>query len=81
METGMAVVKRSVAFAEDVALEADEIAGDRGFSRLVNEAVEQYLQARRINRLYVDYVAEHGPVSAAIRRAVADEWAEISGRA
>lgn len=74
----MAVVKRSVAFVEEVAAEADEVAGERGFSRLVNEAVEGYLQARRINELYVLHVAEHGPVSDAIRKAVADEWAGIS---
>lgn len=74
----MTVVKRSVAFVDEVAAEADEIAGERGFSRLVNEAVERYLQARRINELYVLHVAEHGPVSDAIRKAVADEWAGIS---
>jgi translation elongation factor EF-Ts len=73
----MTVVKRSVAFIEEVAAEADQIAGDRGFSRLVNEAVERYLQARRINALYVSHVAEHGPISDNIRKSVADEWASI----
>lgn len=70
----MAVVKRSVALAEDVAAEAEAVAGKRGFSRLVNEALEQHLQARRIARLYGDFVNANGPVPAEIRRAVSDEW-------
>jgi hypothetical protein len=70
----MAVVKRSVALAEDVAAEADAVAGARGFSRLVNDALEQHLQALRIARLYEDFIAEHGPVGAQIRRSVSDEW-------
>lgn len=70
----MAVVKRSVAITEEIAVEADAVAGDRGFSRLVNDALEQHLQARRIFRLYDAYVADNGSIADSIRRSVSDEW-------
>lgn len=70
----MTVVKRSVALAEEIAAEADTVAGERGFSRLVNDALEQHLQTLRILSLYDELVARNGPVSTEIRRAVSDEW-------
>ena len=73
----MSVVKRSVAFSQEVAAEADRRAGERGFSRLVNEAVEQHLQALRMAELYDDFVRRHGPVPADVKRDVADEWATL----
>lgn len=70
----MAVLKKSVAFDEAVGREALERAGERGFSRFVNEAVAQRLQAIRIVELYEEFEAERGPVSEATRRAVSAEW-------
>lgn len=74
----MSVVKRSVAFSAEVAKEADERAGERGFSRLVNEAVEQHLQALRIGELYAQFVADQGPTPAGLRHEVEDEWARVN---
>ena len=77
----MAVSKKSVAFDEDVAREAEERAGERGFSRFVNDAVAQRLQAIRVAELYAEYETRSGPVPEATRNDVAAEWeAASSGR-
>jgi hypothetical protein len=77
----MAVSKKSVAFDEDVAREAEERAGERGFSRFVNDAVAQRLQALRVAELYAEYETRNGPVPEATRGDVAAEWeAASSGR-
>jgi hypothetical protein len=73
----MSVVRRTVVFEESVAAELERRAGKQGFSSLVNEVVEQYLQSLRIEELYADFVRTNGPVPEDIRRAVADEWAAI----
>ena len=73
----VSVVKRSVAFSESVAAEIESRAGARGFSRFVNEALEQYLQSLRINDMYEDHVREFGPVPEEVRREVADQWARL----
>src|ERR1700693_1812604 len=56
----VAVLKKSVAFDEAVGHEALERAGERGFSRFVNDAVAQRLQALRILDLLAEMDAEHG---------------------
>jgi len=70
----MAVLKKSVAFDEAVGHEALERAGERGFSRFVNDAVAQRLQALRILDLLAEMDAVHGPVAPEIMAAVSDEW-------
>jgi hypothetical protein len=70
----MAVSKKSVAFDEDVAREAEERAGERGFSRFVNDAVAQRLQALRVGELYAEYETRNGPVPESTRNDVAAEW-------
>jgi hypothetical protein len=70
----MTVLKKSVAFDEAVGREALARAGERGFSRFVNDAVAQRLQALRIAELYAEFEQEHGAVSDAVRRGVSDEW-------
>jgi len=75
----MAVVKKSVAFDEKVVKQAIEKAGERGFSRYVNDAVAQRLQAERIYAFYDQFVAEHGPVPDDIVREVEEEWAAAFG--
>ena len=77
----MATMKRSVAFDPAVAAEALAIAGARGFSRFVNDAVAQRLQAIRIEAHYVELVERRGPVPDDVRREVAAEWDDpIPGR-
>ena len=77
----MAVSKKSVAFDEEVAREAEERAGERGFSRFVNDAVAQRLQAIRVAELYAEYETRNGPVPQATRNGVTAEWeAASSGR-
>ncbi len=70
----MAVLKKSVAFEETVGREALERAGERGFSRFVNDAVAQRLQALRVLDLLAVMDAEHGPVPPEIGLAVEAEW-------
>jgi hypothetical protein len=70
----MPVLKKSVAFEESVGREALARAGERGFSRFVNDAVAQRLQALRIAELLADLEAEHGPVPAEVAAAVEAEW-------
>jgi len=67
-------VKKSVGFVPAVAREALERPGERGFSRFVNDAVAQRLQAIRIGELYTAFESRNGPVSEAIGREVAAEW-------
>ena len=70
----MTVMKKSVGFDAAVALEALERAGERGFSRFVNEAVAQRLQALRIAELYAEFEVRQGPMTEVVRREVAAEW-------
>lgn len=70
----MAVLKKSVAFDAAVGREALAVAGERGFSRFVNDAVAQRLQAIRIEGGYAEFVRKHGPVPDEIRRAVGEQW-------
>jgi hypothetical protein len=70
----VAVLKKSVAFDETVGREALERAGERGFSRFVNDAVAQRLQALRVLDLLAELDAEHGPVPPEVGAAVDAEW-------
>ena len=70
----MTVTKKSVAFDETVAREAVERAGERGFSRFVNDAVAQRLQALRIAELLAELDEELGAVPPEVAAAVELEW-------
>lgn len=63
----MAMTKRSVALEEEVVEEAMALAGKRGFSRLVNEALRLYLQRRRIEAFEETLAAEHGPITPEVK--------------
>ncbi len=63
----MAMTKRSVALEEDVVVEAMALAGRRGFSRLVNEALRLYLQRRRIEAFEETLTKEHGPIAPEVK--------------
>jgi hypothetical protein len=67
----MAMTKRSVVLESELVDQALAFAGPRGFSRLVNAALRQYLQAQRIERMEARLAAEHGPISPEVW-----EWAE-----
>lgn len=71
----MAMEKVSITLSESIAEEARRVAGKRGLSGLVNTALEQYLQALRLQKLEEEMTAEFGPISEeAQRRAEAIEW-------
>jgi hypothetical protein len=70
----MPVLKKSVAFDEAVGREALERAGERGFSRFVNDAVAQRLQSLRLAELLAGQEASLGPVDPAVAAEVEAEW-------
>ena len=71
----MATEKHSIALDLDLAQEARRRAGPRGLSRLINEALRQYLQALRLHEFEAELAAEHGPLTQeAQQRAAAIEW-------
>ena len=59
----MAMTKRSVVLDEELVEQALELAGPRGFSRLMNAALRRYLQAQRLERLEEELAREHGPIT------------------
>lgn len=73
----MAMTKRSVALEEEVVEEALALAGKRGFSRLVNEALKLYLQQQRIEAFEEELAKKHGPIPAEVQAWVETiEWPE-----
>jgi len=62
--------KLSVTLEPDVEAELRHVAGARGMSAFVNEAVRQHLQAARLRRLLDEAEAEAGPVPDQVRRDV-----------
>jgi hypothetical protein len=62
--------KISVTLESDVETELRQVAGTRGVSAFVNEAVRQQLQAVRLRRLLDEMEAESGPIPQDVRREV-----------
>jgi hypothetical protein len=62
--------KISVTLESDVEAELRLVAGTRGVSAFVNEAVRQQLQAVRLRRLLDEMEAESGPIPQDVRREV-----------
>ena len=75
--------KISVTLDPKVAAELRAVAGPRGVSAFVNEAVRQHLQAQRLQHLLLaEMDEEFGPVSEAIAREVdAVAWPTVNGAA
>ena len=67
----MAKKKCSIALRAELAQEARRLAGPRGLSRLVNTALEQYLQAPRLRQLETGLAAEHGSTAEEAQRRAA----------
>ncbi len=59
----MAMTKRSVVLEAELVEQAVALAGPRGFSRLLNAALRQYLQSQRLERLELELAAEYGPIT------------------
>ncbi|MGH3797531.1 MAG: hypothetical protein ACRDSP_21900 [Pseudonocardiaceae bacterium] len=70
----MAITKISVSVDADLVAEARELAGRRGLSALINDALRVRLQHARVGRLLDEMDEEFGPVPAAIEEAVHREW-------
>jgi len=66
----MSHVKVSVTLEPEVAQELRQVAGSRGLSSFVNNAVRQQLQAVRLRRLLDDMAVEAGPIPPAVSRRV-----------
>jgi Arc/MetJ family transcription regulator len=71
----MAVTKRSIALDSDLVEAALHLAGPRGFSRLVNDALRSYLQLRAVEALEAELARQYGPIPPEIQAEVdAFEW-------
>jgi O-methyltransferase involved in polyketide biosynthesis len=74
-------VKRSVTIRPEVDAALRDIAGDREYSQVVNEALLLYVQARGIDRIIADIEAENGPISAEVMAEVDRRLEEAHRRA
>lgn len=76
----MRFAKVSVTLDPKVAAELREVAGPRGVSSFVNEAVRQQLQARRVQKLLAEMDDEFGPVPEDVVREIeAVAWPSMHG--
>ncbi len=74
----MAIAKISVSVDRDLLAEARELAGRRGLSALINDALRVRLQHVRVSRLLDEMDTEFGPVAAEIEEEVKRAWPEAS---
>ena len=78
----MKYAKISITLDPTVAAELRAVAGPRGVSAFVNEAVRQQLQAQRLQRLLEEMDEDFGPISEAVAREVdAVAWPKVHGPA
>lgn len=70
----MAVEKVSLSLDPELVAEARELAGRRGLSSLVNDALRLRLQHLRVGRLLDEMDAEFGPVPDEVVAGVEREW-------
>ena len=73
--------KRSVTIRPDLDDAIHDIAGNRGYSEFVNDAVLMALQARGIDESLEDAAREYGPLTAADREIGRQRYAEAQARA
>ena len=76
----MAIAKVSVSVDAELLAEARELAGRRGLSALINDALRVRLQHARVSRLLDEMDTEFGPVPEEIEKEVHREWPQ-AGRA
>ena len=72
----MAVEKVSLSLDVDLIAKARQVAGRRGLSALVNDALRIKLQHERLRALLVEMDAEYGPVPAAELSRARTQWLE-----
>ncbi|MGH3550394.1 MAG: hypothetical protein ACRDQU_20205 [Pseudonocardiaceae bacterium] len=70
----MAIAKVSVSVDADLLAEARELAGRRGLSALINDALRVRLQHARVDRLLDEMDTEFGPVPTKIEEEVRRQW-------
>ncbi len=70
----MAVEKVSLSLDADLVAKARQVAGRRGLSALVNDALRIKLQHERLRALLVDMDAEFGPVPARELARARTQW-------
>ncbi len=76
----MRYTKLSVTLDPRVAAELRAVAGPRGVSAFINDAVRQQLQARRVQQLLNEMDKEFGPVPEDVVAAVdAVDWPALHG--
>lgn len=75
----MAIAKVSVSVDAELLAEARELAGRRGLSALINDALRVRLQHARVGRLLDEMDEEFGRVPATIEEEVRRTW-PASGR-
>ena len=74
----MAIAKVSVSVDADLLAEARELAGRRGLSALINDALRVRLQHARVGRLLDEMDVEFGPVPTEIEEDVRRAWPQGS---
>ena len=72
----MSVAKVSLSLDRELVDEARALAGARGLSALVNEALRVQLQHERVRRLLDEMDDEHGAVPDRLMEEVRREWPE-----
>jgi hypothetical protein len=72
----MTVTKVSLSLDKELVEQARALAGARGLSGLVNEALRVQLQHERIRRLLDEMDDEYGPVPEHVIEEVRQEWPE-----
>ena len=74
-------VKRSITIRPEVDEALRDIAGDREYSQVVNEALLLYVQARGIDKIVRDIEAVKGPITDDVRAEVDRRFEEAHRRA
>ena len=75
----MPSAKLSVTLEEDLVTEARRVAGARGLSGYVNQALRMQLQRDRLSTLLADLEREFGPIDPAHQDEVNRSWPKPSG--
>ncbi len=75
----MAVEKVSLSLDADLIAQARQVAGRRGLSALVNDALRIRLQHERLRALLAEMEGEYGPVPAAELARARTQWLERGG--
>lgn len=76
---GVPVEKVSLSIDTKVLAEARRLAGKRGLSAFVSDALERQLQSQRLEELLDELEGEHGPPSPEIVAEVEAKWQQWTG--